>query len=924
MRGHGMTAMTERSRRNRELLRYGNAGAALVVSVCLLGLLGAGFGVVPALGRALVPGHGVWTSAAGGRLPASQTLRLAGLSAPAQVTFSHQGVASVYASTDDDAFLALGYVHAEFRLTEMDLERRLAEGQLAQLTGASAVGSDTLELQLGLLRTAQQEWAQMPGDSPAARALIAYSAGVNDYLARIRTTRQWPALFSLAGVYPRNWTPVDSLAVQGGLTQELDFTTTPLDDALLDRSLGTQRTAAWFGVLPPNRQSPYDPGPYRKLPLAPVSGAGTAGDTATAVPVAGPPAVTTAAARAAATQTADPAGLARAAAAVLARTSALPPGQLYSAPASNAWAANGSRVSGGGAMLAGDPHLPQTLPSVWYQVAITAPGLAVSGVSVPGLPGVLIGHNARIAWSLTDTQSQAALFYHEQTTASRPGEYFWDGQWRRMQTLHYTIAVHGSSARQLTVEQTVHGPVLTQAGQTVSVDWMGALGSPDLADVLAIDAASNYRQFRAALASWRSPALNFVYADNRGNIGAISAGYFPQVRHGEPWLPLPGSGADDVAGVIPYAAVPQVYNPRSHLIVTANQRPVASSYPYYLGTTADEFDPGYRADTEHAYLTGHSSMGTADFAALQNDVSDGLAGDILPALLSALHGAQLTPAQQQAEQVLSSWDERMSDTSAGAAIWWTFWTDYLAAVFKPWWTSAKVPARLDPAGLSIGPGQFSLDADLQVWTLHDQGNPAFTPPGAAPRTAVTVMRTAFATTVRQLVGTLHESPDGWTWGALHTRQFPSLTGASALGYGPRAAGGDLWTVDAAEGGMNSVIGPSWRMIVGWDEGGKPEAEAIYPGGQSENPASPWYSNLVADWWAGSYLRMPSAGGHAVAIRQPSGPARPASVTGTSTGPGASPGRSAALSAASPPAVAGDSAPPRAGSSAGLIVWELLP
>jgi penicillin amidase len=921
MRGLGMTAMTERTRRNRRLLRRGNAAAALAVSACLLGLLGAGFGVVPALGRALVPGHGAWTSAAGGTLPASQTLRLAGLSAPAEVTFNHQGVASVYASTDDDAFVALGYVHAEFRLTEMDLERRLAEGQLAQLTGASAVGSDRLELQLGLLRTAQQEWAQMPKGSPAARALIAYSAGVNDYLTRVRATAQWPAVFSLAGVYPRNWTPVDSLAVQGGLTQELDFTTTPLDYALLDRSLGRQRTMAWFGVLPPNQQNPYDPGPYRKLPLAPVSGIGT---TAAAAPAAGAAAVTTAAVTRPATTAADPAGLARAAAAVLAQTSVLPPGQLYSAPASNAWAANGSRVSGGGAMLAGDPHLPQTLPSVWYQVAITAPGLAVSGVSVPGLPGILIGRNARIAWSVTDTQSQAALFYVEQTSASRPGQYFWDGQWRRMQALHYTIAVHGSSPRQLTVEETVHGPVLTQAGQTVSVDWTGALGSPDLADVLAIDAAGDYRQFRAALASWRSPALNFVYADRRGNIGAISAGYYPQVRHGEPWLPLPGSGADDVAGVVPYAAVPQVYDPRSHLIVSANQRPVGSSYPYYLGTTADLFDPGYRAGTEHAYLSSHSSMSTSDFASLQNSVSDGLAAGILPGLLSALHGAQLTPAQQQAEQVLSSWDEQMRDSSAGAAIWWTFWTDYLSAVFKPWWTSAGVPSHLDPAGLSVGPGQFSLDADLQAWTLHDQNNPAFTPPGAAPRTAVTAMRAAFATTVRQLVGRLHESPDGWTWGALHTRQFPSLTGAAALGYGPRAASGDLWTVDAAEGGMNSVIGPSWRMIVSWDGGGKAFAEAVYPGGQSENPASPWYSDQIADWWAGAYLRMPSAGGHGVAIRQPSRAARPGAVAGKSSGGGPA-GRAAAGPAASPSAVDA-SAPARAAARppASLIVWELLP
>jgi penicillin G amidase len=214
-----------------------------------------------------------------------------------------------------------------------------------------------------------------------------------------------------------------------------------------------------------------------------------------------------------------------------------------------------------------------------------------------------------------------------------------------------------------------------------------------------------------------------------------------------------------------------------------------------------------------------------------------------------------------------------------------------------------------------------------VWTLRDAANAAFTPPGAAPRTAVTVMRSAFAATVRQLVGTLHESPDGWTWGALHTRQFPSLTGATALGYGPRSAGGDLWTVNAAEGGLASAIGPSWRMIVQWSAGAEPVAAGIYPGGQSENPASPWYSNLVADWWAGRYLPMPSAGGDGVAIRQRSGPTASASVAATSSGTG-NLGGSVSSAGAQPPSGTGNLG--RSVSSAGAqpppgpVVWSLLP
>ena len=264
--------MTREHRRSGLAWRVVRVLIPLLVSGVLLGVLAFGYGPVPALGPALDPGRGVWTSASGAALPTSGTLTLPGLAHPVQVSFSRHGVPSVRAADARDLFLALGYLHAKFRLAEMDLERRLGEGRLAQLAGPSAVASDKFELRLGLLRTAQQEWAQLPRSSPAAQALLGYARGVNDYLAQTRQDGQWPALFSLAGVYPASWTPVDSLVIQGDLTQELDFTTTPLDYALLDRTLGPARTMAWFPILPPNQQHPYDPGPYRKAGLAPIPG----------------------------------------------------------------------------------------------------------------------------------------------------------------------------------------------------------------------------------------------------------------------------------------------------------------------------------------------------------------------------------------------------------------------------------------------------------------------------------------------------------------------------------------------------------------------------------------------------------------------------------------------------------------------------
>jgi penicillin amidase len=836
--------------------RAGHAVLALCVSGAVLALLAFGYGPIPPLGRALDPGHGAWTSASGGFRPRSQTLTLPGLTHPVTVTFTGHGVPSIRAADASDAFLALGYLHARFRLAEMDLERRLGEGRVAQLAGAPGVSSDKFELRLGLLRTAQQEWAGTPRSSPAGQALLAYSRGVNDYLAQARASGDWPSIFGLTGVYPQDWTPVDSLVVQGVLTQELDFTTTPLDYAVLERTLGAAHTMAWFPVLPPSHQSPYDPGPYRYRGIAPIA---PQASLTSVSPVPG----RAAGAAAPAVASGVAAGRTAAAAeAVLRQVSALPPGLVHRYPDSNAWAANGRAVAGGVAMLAGDPHLPQTVPSVWYQAALSAPGLAVTGVTVPGLPGVLIGHNAHIAWSLTDVQNQATLFYTEQTSKSRPGQYFWRGAWRRMRQVRYTIPVRGGPPVPLTVDITVHGPVMTQVGQTTSVDWMGNIPSPDLAVMLAAAKAHDFTQFRAALAGWLAPSQNFVYADDHGNIGAISAGYYPLVRHGDPWLPMPGTGADDVAGVIPYPAVPQVYDPPGHVVATANQRPVAPSYPYYIGTTDDFFDPGYRAGQIYAQLQGQSRMRPSAFAAIQLSVTDGLARRIVPRLLAALSGRHLSAPEQAAAALLHGWDDSMTASSAAAAVWWTFWGDYLSAVFQPWWTTAKVPVHKDHAGLAVSAQQFSLDQVLEAWTLSNPRNAAFTPPGGPRRTAPKVMRAAFGTAVTHLAATLHGAPSSWTWGRLHTRQFPSVTQAAALGYGPRASGGDSWTIDAADGGLVSHSGPSWRMIVAWTGHRTAAGEGVYPGGQSENPVSPWYEDQVADWWNGRYLPMPPAGGYA--------------------------------------------------------------
>ncbi len=777
-------------------MRLVNLGAAVVVSAALLYVSFFGAGPLPALGPAFNPETGAWTMGADAASYGTQTLHLDGLQKPAKVVLEANGTAHISATTDHDLFLAIGYVHAKFRLF------------------------------LGLLRTAQKEWEQLPKDNPSRIAILAYAQGVNDRIEDAKRTHQLPAMFTLLGYEPKPWTPIDSLIVKGDMTQTLNFTDTPLVMALLDRSLGPDLTAEWFPVLPPNPQSPYDPGPYAQRT-----------DVGKIAPM-----------------RAVSEGEASAVAALYDRLRSLPRGLIATGGASNNWAVAGSKSVSGGALMAGDPHLHLTLPAIWFQVTLDSPGYHVAGVTIPGAPAVVIGHNRHISWSLTDAQNQQTFFYEEKEDKAHPNQYSWNGSWKQYTTVSYDIPVLGSSPDHLTVKLSVHGPVISERGLTTSVWWAGNVPSQDFQVLLGIDQAGNFHEFRDALRDWYSPTHNFVYADDQGNIGLISAGYYPQVAPGcEPWLPMPGTGEDDVIGTIPYEQIPQVYNPPNGIVWSANQRQVAADYPYYIGTALNFFDPGYRANEILRFLNDKLQNGgkltAADMMALQTDTRDYLAGNMVPFLIRALAGQTLTGNDKAAYDALSRWDYRMDKDSTAASIWWVFWQSYLSATFDPWWSTHKVKVDRNDGGNS-NPLNDMLGQDLEAWTSRDPTNPAFTLVGSA-QNADDVMRAAFHTAVVSLASRLGSDPKKWTWGRIHTREVENLAQISGLTYGPLPDSGDRFTPLAAPD-FPSAHGPSWRMVVDW---GAQTFSGIYPGGQSENPASPWYSNGVTTWWNGKYAPM---------------------------------------------------------------------
>ena len=768
-----------------------------------------GAGPLPALGPAFNPITGAWTMAADASI-SNETLRLAGLQQLVKVTLESDGTTHIVAQTAHDLFLATGYMHARFRLFQMDLLRRQGEGRLSEVFGKAALDSDRFELQLGLLRTAQLEWSSLAPDNRSRVALVAYAQGVNDRIAEDDSKHQLPAMFTLVGYRPKPWTPVDSLIVKGDMTQTLNFTDTPLVMALLNKALGPDLTAQWFPILPPNPQSPYDLGPYPVEPaIAPIVAMSQVTDAA-----------------------------AVAAADAYQRLASLPAGLVATGGASNNWAVAGSKSTSGGAMMAGDPHLHLTLPAIWFQLTQDSPSFHTSGVSIPGTPGVLIGHNQHIAWSLTDARNQQTFFYLEHEDSAHPGQYLWKGDWQRYKTVGYDIPVLGGSTEHLMVKLSVHGPVITERGQTTSVWWAGNIPSQDLDVLIGINQASDYQSFREALRGWYSPTHNFVYADDKGNIGLISAGYYPQINGGRPWLPMAGTGEYDVTGTIPYDYIPQVYNPPDGFIWSANQRQVTASYPYYIGTASNFFEPPYRSSEIRRVLSQSTKLSAVDMMALQTDTRDYLASEMVPILLQAIPSSP-------SKDLLMSWDYRMEINSPAATIWWNFWQTYIAQTFDPWWKTKGVTVNQSEVSNALG-------EDLEAMALA--GTTVCPPAGCQPGALTTAMNKAFRSTVTTLTNQQGSDPNTWTWGRVHQRVIQNLAQVTGLNYGPRPDRGDANTPLAAPD-FPSTHGPSWRMVVDWGAG---TFQAVYPGGQSENPASQWYENRVDKWFNGQYTEMLTA------------------------------------------------------------------
>ncbi|HZS85564.1 MAG TPA: penicillin acylase family protein [Stellaceae bacterium] len=739
-----------------------------------------------------------------GSLPrTSGTIALAGPSAEIRITRDAAGVPHIAAANDRDAAFALGFVHAQDRLFQMDMMRRLGAGRLSEVLGPATLATDRTMRTLGLYRLAEAEFAAL---SPALReALEAYAAGVNAFLAEGRTL---PPEYAVLRTRPEEWRPADSLVWAKYMALILAGN---YRSELLRAQIATHVTPEQLAQLYPQypKDAPVTLGQlaalYRALPLD--------------------------------------------------RIYAALPAVVGPTFASNNWVVDGAHSATGKPILANDPHLGFATPDVWYLARIDTPDHHLAGATAPGTPFIVIGHNDRIGWGFTTTEGDVEDVFVERLDPTDPGRYLTPDGAQPFATREEEIGVRGEAPVKLTVRSTRHGPVISDlGGATAPAGYVLALQATFLAPgdrspqaLWDVNRARNWDEFNAALQNLVAPEQNIVYADVEGHIGFTAPARIPIRGKGDGWMPVPGwTGEYDWTGFIPFTDLPRAFDPPRGRFVSANNKIVPDSYPYFI---ARDWDIPNRAERIEALLDEAPKQSLDASAAIQADTLSLMAQRLLPLMLKI----QPSDARMEAAlDLLRRWDGRM-DENAAAPLVFTAWlreleraifADRLGVAFESYWALRPLAVR-------------EIMTEHPEW-CRDPARPA--DEGCTAR-----LQQSLSRALDELVRAHGADMTAWRWGAAHVATFahplfsriPVLRDVLAVAI---PAGGGSDTVN--RGGMfiadpehpfRDVHGSGLRMLLDFSD--LDRSRFMVVPGQSGNPFSPHYADLLRPWHDFAWLTL---------------------------------------------------------------------
>lgn len=741
----------------------------------------------------------------------SGRIAVAGLAAPVEIRRDDAGIVTIRAQNETDAYFALGFAHAQDRLFQMDLMRRIGAGRLSEVVGEETVGIDRTMRVFGLYRLAEVNFLLLPSD--VQRALRAYADGVNAYLAQHEGA--WPPEFYLLRYRPEPWRPADSLV--WGRLMALQLSDNWRQEFLrwqLARRLTPDQLESLWPAQPPGGVAARRGGAAGPL-FAEAAGIPILGDL---------------------------------------------PG------ASNNWVVAGSRSASGRPLLANDPHLGLMVPIQWYLVRIETPSWMTAGATPPGVPFTLIGHNGKVAWGVTTTHSDTQDLFIERILPRDPTRYEAPDGPRPFRSREERIIVRGGRDLVLTVRETRHGPVISDAGkadlglpgQVTALGW-AALRPEDRTPeaVYRMNHAEDADAFLVALRAFESPQQNVVYADVSGRIGFVAAGLVP-IRKSTlagSQMPVPGwSGEYDWTGFVPFEALPQSRDPPIGWIATANNRIVDGAYPHFLGA---RWEPPYRIRRIGELLESARALTAEDMEEMQMDTLSLAARDLLPALLALAGDSPLAPAAAAARQLLQFWDFRMERGRPEPLIFTAWLSELGRMVFAD---------ELGPLYPEYGSWNIEAMAELAV-----EGGTAWCDDVATPASedCSLQIRRALESAASLLAEAYGADPQRWRWGEAHRARFDH----PVFQYIPLLR--DLFSPEIGTDGANDTInrGTSGRsdaplafphrhgagLRAVFDLADLDASRFMIATGQSGHPLSPHYADLVRPWRDGRFLTIVGGG-----------------------------------------------------------------
>jgi len=785
---------------------------SLLAAAGLTYVLNRPLGAVPALGRLFSPFEGFWQNGESKLDLPPTALQLEGVQDEVNVVFDDNRVPHVFAKNDHDAYFTQGYLMARDRLWQMEFYTLAASGRLAEVVGERALELDRYSRRMGMADAAKKVYENGKTNKIFDEVLNAYSAGVNTYIKQLRY-KNLPVEYKIIGYQPEEWSPYKTILMMMNMRNVLNGGS---DDFRMSNALSKYGMEVMKDLFPNY--------PSNESPIIPV---GTKWNF-TPVPVPAPP-----------TQISAPMSVSE--------SVAFDIPQHSPEIGSNNWAVGGEKSATGLPILANDPHLQLTLPSIWYQMQLCTPTMNVYGACLPGAPGVVIGFNKDVAWGVTNVGSDVMDFYQIKFKDNTKREYWYNGAWKptTMRIEEFVVKGRPESLKD-TVYSTHHGPIVYNAASDKNFNQNVPVGhamrwvahekeGTDLMAFYYLNRAKNYDDYRKALTYYVAPAQNFVFASNQNDISITPNGKLPLKWKEQGKFIMDGSNpAHDWQGWIPVEQNPTVKNPPRGFVSSANQFSADPTYPYYLGW---RFAPSERAIRINERLEKMQKATVDSLRMLQNDNFNVEARRILPVLMKILN-ADSSETKNPAYQTLAKWNMKNDANEVGATI------------FERWVKELRYTVFEDEFPMTNLKTPMVYPSRNRMWDMVVKEPTAKWFDNVSTKnkqeTLQDVVKQSFKASIDSLTMKLGPmNAETWAWNKVKSTDINHLGRLPGFGRQDIPNGGGAGIVNAT----TELNGPSWRMVVQLDKGW-PKAYGLYPGGQSGNPASPFYDNMIDKWAKG--------------------------------------------------------------------------